>query len=279
MRVTVTGALGMVGTVTCTWLAEHGHSLRRIDLRAPRPEETRLGPVDCVDLTSFEDACRALEGADAVVHLAGMNNPITAPEWEVHNTNVVISYNVLTASAELGVRRVVQASSVNAIGMSWSRRAEFDYLPVDLEHRTRNEDGYSLSKLVQELQADSLTRRYAEFSVASLRLHAVLERAADAQGIIDQIGVGWAVNGLFGYCTHESVASAFELGLTAAFTGQERLWVVEPETFSPEQSAELARRHYPNVPLRHPLIGREAFIDASRTREVLAWVPSTHRQP
>jgi len=54
----------------------------------------------------------------------------------------------------------------------------------------------------------------------------------------------WAVDGLFGYCTFESVASAVELALTAPIVGAETLWVVEPETFSTMPPAELAHTYY-----------------------------------
>ncbi len=87
----------------------------------------------------------------------------------------------------------------------------------------------------------------------------------------------WAVNGLFGYCTFESVASAVELALTAPIVGAETLWVVEPETFSTMPSAELAHTYYPGVALRRELIGNESLIDASRTTALLGWVPSTTR--
>jgi nucleoside-diphosphate-sugar epimerase len=41
----------------------------------------------------------------------------------IHNVNVVSSYNAIKVAAELGITRVVQASSVNVIGLgtfSWS---------------------------------------------------------------------------------------------------------------------------------------------------------------
>ncbi|GAA1686595.1 NAD-dependent epimerase/dehydratase family protein [Microbacterium lacus] len=275
MKVAITGALGIVGSIVSAHLSAAGHEAIRIDIRRPPAGEPGASESSVADLTDYNAARSALSGADAVVHLAAINNPRTAPEWQVHNTNVTSSYNVLSAAAELGIRRVVQASSVNAIGMAWSRQPRFDYLPVDLEHPSRTEDGYSLSKQIQELQADSLVRRHDSLSVVSLRLHAVLAHAADAQAGIDRFGLDWAVNGLFGYCTHVSVATAIEQAILVDFRGHERLWVVEPQTFSDEPTSELVRRYYSGVPLIRPLVGREALIDARRTREVLRWTPST----
>jgi len=301
--VAVTGALGNVGSAVVAGLAEAGHQVvaldrrrtdeaafRAAELASALAESTGLeresitpgagaDTIRSVDLTSYEETRSALEGADAVVHLAGIPAPVGVPDWEVHNNNVVASYNVLSAAAELGIARVVQSSSVNAIGLAWSRNPTFDYFPIDLEHGTRNEDGYSLSKLAQELQADSLTRRHEGLSVVSLRLHAVLERAGDAQAYIDRFGNGWAVHGLFGYCTFASTTGAVIRSVTAPIEGHERLWVVEPRTFLSTPSRELARRFYPGVPIGRDLEGTSSFFDASRTRDVLGWTPSTISDP
>lgn len=275
MKVAVTGAQGIVGSFVTQYLADRGHTVTGID-RIPDAAAPAWA-TRVADLTSYDETLAALAGADAVVHLAGINAPIAAPAWIVHNNNVTSSYNVLSGAQELGIRRVVQSSSVNAIGLAWSRKPEFDYFPIDLAHQTRNEDAYSLSKLIQELQADSLTRRWRDFSVVTLRLHAVLTDASESQRFINMVGIDWAVNGLFGYCTFESVADAFNKGLSADITGHEVLWVTEANTFSDEPTEALHVRHYPDVPLTSPLEGRASFFDISRTRQILGWSPATER--
>lgn len=274
MKVAVTGALGIVGAFVSRELSERGHDVLRIDRQDLGPQGRGRRYIH-VDLTGYDQTIEALSGAEVVVHLAGFNAPTAAPEWKVHNNNVSASYNVLSASAALGISRVVQASSVNAIGLAWSRQPRFDYFPVDLAHPTYNEDGYSLSKLVQELQADSLVRRHETLSVATLRLHAVLTDAIQAKRYVDRLGEGWAIKGLFGYCTFQSVVDAIDLALAAPFAGHEILWISEPTTFSEVPSAELHRRHYPDVPLRSPLVGHQTFFAIERTRELLRWTPAT----
>ncbi|MFB4299470.1 TIGR01777 family oxidoreductase [Actinomadura sp. NTSP31] len=66
MRVTVTGASGLIGTALVRALREDGHDVVRLVRREPSaPDEARWSPADgCVEAA-------ALEGADAVVHLAG----------------------------------------------------------------------------------------------------------------------------------------------------------------------------------------------------------------
>lgn len=272
-RIAVTGARGNVGSIVVDYLRQRGHEVIEIDrAHANAPEAPTFVPAD---LTSFDETIRALRGADVVVHLAGINAPIHEPAWKVHNNNVTASYNVLSAAVELGITRVVQSSSVNAIGLAWSRSPEFDYFPIDTFHRSRVEDPYSLSKVFQELQADSLARRYDTFSAVSLRLHAVLRDAQEGREVRQRLGDSWAINGLFGYCTYGSVVTAIELSCFAPIEGHEVLLVVEPETFVLESSAELAQTYFPDVPVRLPFTGHSGFFDTTRTRTILGWRPST----
>jgi UDP-glucose 4-epimerase len=279
VKIAVTGASGKVGSRIGQDLLQSGHEVVRID-RAETPSGNRSSSNHCVaDLASFAATIDALRGAECVVHLAALGSPQVAPEWQVHNNNVVSSFNVLSAAAELGIARVVQASSVNAVGLAWSSKPNFAYFPLDLAHPCRPDDGYSLSKYIQEIQADSMCRRHPLLSVVSLRLHAVLADAAESIEMVDLLGEGWAINGLFGYCTFSSVSSAIQSALTAPVSGHEVLWVSESETFMKEPSQELAGRYFPSVPLATPLTGRQAFFDISRTREVLSWSPSTENNP
>jgi UDP-glucose 4-epimerase len=273
IRIAVTGALGNVGSIAVRHLRERGHDVVEIDrAQGGLSQDPSFIPAD---LTSFDETIGALRGADVVVHLAGINSPISDPGWKVHNNNVTASYNVLSAAVELGITRVVQSSSVNAIGLAWSRSPEFDYFPIDTLHRSRVEDPYSLSKVFQELQADSLARRYETFSAVSLRLHAVIRDAEEGRELRRRLGESWAINGLFGYCTYESVVSAIELSCFAPVEGHEVLLVVEPETFALEPSAELAETYFHDVPVRSPLTGHSGFFDTTLTRRILGWRPST----
>ena len=66
MRVTVTGSSGLIGSALVQSLQEDGHTVVRLVRREPSgPGEARWSPADgCVEAA-------ALDGADAVVHLAG----------------------------------------------------------------------------------------------------------------------------------------------------------------------------------------------------------------
>ncbi|TDE30213.1 TIGR01777 family oxidoreductase [Actinomadura sp. 6K520] len=66
MRVTVTGSSGLIGSALVQSLREDGHEVVRLIRREPSaPDEARWSPADgCVEAA-------ALDGTDAVVHLAG----------------------------------------------------------------------------------------------------------------------------------------------------------------------------------------------------------------
>ena len=73
LRVVVSGASGLVGTALCAFLDAGGHTVERLVRREPGPGEirwdVRAGTIDAA----------ALEGADAVIHLAGA--PIAGARW------------------------------------------------------------------------------------------------------------------------------------------------------------------------------------------------------
>jgi nucleoside-diphosphate-sugar epimerase len=269
MRLAVTGGSGRIGRVVSLAAAEHGHEVVIVDQVPPGPG---IGAdYRQTSMSDYNAVRAALAGADTVIHLAALPGPNAQPEHVVHNNNVTASYNVLTAAADAGISRVVMASSVNAIGASWSRAPSFDYFPVDERHPTYNEDGYSLSKWIGEQQADSVTRRFGSLSVISLRIHAFVADRAAAEQLTQRMGPDWAARGLWGYTTHAMLTSACLLACTANVTGHQVLWVVADHTASPTPSQQLRDRYYPNVPLRSPLLGTCGFFDCTTTRQVLGW--------
>jgi UDP-glucose 4-epimerase len=257
-----------VGTAVTHALQLKGHDVVAIDRREPAARPVNFHDVDLAD---FDAVLAALDGCDRLVHLAGIAGPNEAAETSVHANNVVASYHALSAAARLGITRVVQASSINAIGASWSRQPHFDYLPVDENHPTYNEDGYSLSKWIAEQQADSIVRRYPGLSVASLRFHAFVpdQEAARANGA--RLGEAWAARGLWGYTTAGMIADACVLGCTADFSGHHVLFIVAPSVASDIPTAQLCRQWYPDTPVRTELRETRGLFDCSRAVSVLGW--------
>lgn len=271
MRIALTGGSGRIGQVTTRALLQAGYRVDILD-RVPPPDDAEPGArfieVLADDYSAVLSACR---GADAIVHLAGIPSPEGVPPQEIHYNNVVASYNVLCAAVDLGIPRVLMASSVNAIGLTWSRAPTFDYFPIDEHHPTRNEDPYSLSKWLGEQQADSITRMHDGLSVGSFRIHMFLpDRAAALRESLGEHRER-SRRGLWGYTTHRMWTDACVRALTAEFTGHQIFWVVSDRTAADAASADLARRSFPDVPVRAPLPGDRGFFDCGTTERLLGW--------
>jgi len=269
MRIGVTGGNGLIGRAVVDLAVADGHEVVSIDTAPPERQASGATFV-AADVTRYDLLEQAVRGCDALVHLAAIRSPIGRPDYEVHNTNVVASYNALSVAARLGIQRVCQASSINATGAAFSRWPRYDYFPLDEQHPTYNEDPYSLSKWICEQQADSFARRYEAMAIASLRFHLVVpDRAAAArrQSTADEV----LAKHLWGYTCLEPAARACLLSLTADLDGHAALYIVAPDTMMDTPSLELRQRYFPEVPVRGNLDGHSGFFDCSRAERLLGW--------
>ncbi|MDR0809274.1 MAG: NAD(P)-dependent oxidoreductase [Gemmobacter sp.] len=137
----LTGAAGRLGTELRRAL---GPLCRRLRL-ASRNGISDLAPKEesvAFDLADQAAVLAAAEGVDAIVHFGGA--PTERPWQEVLDSNIRGSYHIYEAARKRGVKRVVYASSVHAIGY---HRLE-DHIDTAAAHRP---DGlYGLSKCFVE---------------------------------------------------------------------------------------------------------------------------------
>ncbi|WP_433430106.1 NAD-dependent epimerase/dehydratase family protein [Nonomuraea sp. CA-141351] len=147
--VVLTGAAGRVGSVLREPLRRRLRrliSVDRVPLAAGGPNEE----VRQTELAGIEDVVSVIEGADAVVHLAGV--PDEAPLADLLDANVLGAHHVLEAARRTGVRRVVLASSNRLTGCYPSAQT------VSAEMPPRPDGLYGVSKVALE----ALGRLYAD---------------------------------------------------------------------------------------------------------------------
>ncbi|HIN86546.1 MAG TPA: SDR family NAD(P)-dependent oxidoreductase [Myxococcales bacterium] len=118
MKILITGATGYIGAHTAKRFSGAGHDLRlllrptsKLDLLTGLEYERTEG--DITDQGSVE---RALEGVDALVHMAGNTSFLPQDSERVHQINVDGTRNVMQAALNQGVKKVLYTSSVAAIG-------------------------------------------------------------------------------------------------------------------------------------------------------------------
>src|SRR5947209_5890381 len=114
MKVLITGASGNAGQAVCRLAAEAGFELRMADIALLPREIAGLGEFVRCDSRTVEDARRAVEGMDAVIHLAawhsGHRPPVSDPT--IFAVNVGGTFHVIEACRAAGIQRLVFASSM-----------------------------------------------------------------------------------------------------------------------------------------------------------------------
>lgn len=122
-RILVTGGAGFIGSHLVEALVAEGHDVRVVDdlSSGKRSNLDHIrGPVEFIeaDLTDFDACRRAAEGVDYVFHQAAMASvPRSVAEpLKSHNVGPSLTLNVLEASRQAGVRRVMFAASSSAYG-------------------------------------------------------------------------------------------------------------------------------------------------------------------
>lgn len=140
-RLLLTGAAGRLGSRLRVGLAPLTETLRIAD-RAPLADLQPHEEAAIFALDDMEAALAATKGCDAIAHFGGA--ALEAPWEEILASNIRGSYNIFEAARRNGVRRVVYASSVHAIGYH-ALEAH-----IDAEAPHRPDSLYGLSKCFVE---------------------------------------------------------------------------------------------------------------------------------
>jgi nucleoside-diphosphate-sugar epimerase len=269
-RVLVTGAAGRIGRATTELLLNRGIRVTALTIQDDQP--IRADRVLVGDATDPAAVAEALEGVDAVVHLAAIPHRDAGKPYDVYRTNVTSTFNVLSQAGERGIRRAVIASSINAFGVPMNHHDVAPaYFPIDEEIPTDIDDWYSLSKQADELTARMVARRWG-VDVAALRFPIVESaealRRISALAELDpasRMREGWS------YLDLRDAAEAVYRSLIADWSGAIVVSLSAPDTVMARPTAELVREFAPGVTVRRQLTGREPLIDTSRARDILGF--------
>ena len=281
MKILVTGSTGGIGSQVVRRLLEAGHTLRAMDLNAqPHQLDYEYLPGDIRNLNQVR---QAVQGMEAVVHLAAIPFDMERQDETILDTNIRGTWNVLLASHEAGVQRVVNFSSINALGQAEPDRKGL-YLPLDddIPHYTvRN---YYLSKHIGEELCAAFAAR-GVLTAASLRPTMVTfpgpPRWAWFAMLPEDFKVRSAVSDFFSYVDGRDVAEATLLSLTATLEARHQAFLLTADDNRMHiPSAQIVEKHYPHLPW--PKIDKKAYlargefvslVDCSAARRVLGWQP------
>jgi dihydroflavonol-4-reductase len=120
----VTGATGFVGSAVARALVSRGERVRALVRRSSSLRLLQGLPVEIVtgDLNDPASCRAALEGCDALFHVAADYRLWVPQPDAMYRTNVEGTRALLLAAADAGVKRIVYTSSVAALGARPDRR-------------------------------------------------------------------------------------------------------------------------------------------------------------
>lgn len=189
-RVLITGANGLVGNIIFAHLAKRPERYDAYGSARRRQPSSRLTttfahiPDDrlrIADLTDVDALRAAVDGMDAVVHMAA--SPDSGAPWDsVLSNNIIGAHNLFEACRQAGVRRVIFAST-NQVVFGYRDSAPYSLLfqhrfgeldlavfrPITHEQPARPENDYAASKVYGEALARMFSQRHG-LSCISLRV-------------------------------------------------------------------------------------------------------------
>ncbi len=270
-EIVVTGGAGRLGQWVIRELLAHDYSVLSVDRQTTRSMPCQLLQADLTDASAVHNA---LAGARAVIHLGAVPGPSVETAATTYENNVLSTYHVLESAAAHGLKKVVFASSVFALG--WHQDSEVywpQYVPVEEDHPLTPFEAYGLSKQIGEQICATVSRR-SGMPTISLRIMNVIQE--DGYGALPwttptkEAGVKFV---LWPYVDVRDAARACRLALEAETTGHEALFIAAEDIRFDVETEILLREFAPQVEIRAPLEDKASIISIQKARRLIGYQP------
>lgn len=264
MKVLVTGSSGRIGHYAMLDLKKAGHDVLGIDV--VRGEQTDL----VVDLTQSGEIYQALARAkaEAVVHMGAWANPGVVPDTRTYGENVQGTFNLFQACAELGIRRVVSASSAQVYGFAG---APPEFVSVDESHPTRPINCYALSKVAGEQAAGYFVKNFGmeilSFRFMGIRSPEELNNEIDM--LVQKPERGGAL--LWTRTDVRDAARACRLGIEASSPASGPYNITGARVVVDIASQELVNRYFEDTDIRSALNGFDSPMSCEHAKKQFAY--------
>ena len=259
-RIAITGSSGLIGTALVGHLKSEGHTVQRLVRRAP----VAVDEVTWDPQTGYVDLS-ALEGVDAIIHLAGV--PVADKRWtkkykaEILNSRLLGTATIAKAAAEVKPDVFISASAIGWYGESGNRAVvESDRVGDDF-----------LAAVCREWEAAADLA--GDVRTVKLRTGLVLDPTGGALGKmlpLFRLGFGGKLgNGKqwWSWITLHDVVRAIDFALVEEISGPVNLTAPNPVTNQEFTSALARALHRPAV-FPAPAFGLKAALGGFST-EVL----------
>jgi nucleoside-diphosphate-sugar epimerase len=256
-------------------LLEGGHEVFNVD----RDRLEGLGAptvrIDLEDTGAVYDVIGDLK-PEGVCHLAANPSPSGFARSDTFRGNTNITFNVLQASGDLGVKRVVSAGSEMATG--WLTTEELPpVIPFTEEHRVPSGNVYALSKYMSEVIADSIVVRFPDMPIVTLRINNVIppEERDQMLGPRRTRFPGPGSANFWSYIDARDVGSAFRAALEGESAGHEVFLIAAADTCIEVPLAEAIETRYGKKPVMRDGHGDfQSAFDCSKMNRFFGWRPA-----
>ncbi len=288
MRVAVTGGCGFIGSHVVDHLVQAGHDVRVVDCAIDKAGQWRNPEADyrAADIFDAEALGAALDGADAVFHLAGAAdvNEVAADPARAVRLNVEGVARILDAARHQGTARVLLASTVWVYGATAGHGERTEDALVDLRSAGHV---YVSTKLAAELLMHSYKEMYGqEFTILRYgipygpRMRDALVVARFVRAALDgqPITITGTGDQQRNYVYVEDLADAHVRALCPAAAGQ-TLALEGGTPVSVREIADTVRSLVAPVPVEHVPARTADYegvtISNGLAKELLGWSPVT----
>jgi nucleoside-diphosphate-sugar epimerase len=306
-KIVVTGGAGMIGSNLVRRLLKENANVIVVD------NLWRTGSLDNLkengnliippenfknlDLSDYENALSACEGADIVVHLA----EIVAGIGFVFNNqsflfrkNIQINSNVFQACKQLGIKKIFYLGSVCSHPLEKQNKPDSPPLKEEEVYPANPESAYGWSKLMGEYELELLGKEDKEIDIAILRLHNVygpfctinpktsqvipslIKKVIESKNHIDVWGSGKQTRD-FVYV--EDVVDAIMLALEKAWNKGAIQIGSGKATSIADIAREIISSSQKNLEIKFDLTKKEGDIgrvaDFTKAKNILGWTPKT----
>jgi len=278
MKVLVTGAAGRLGSVVCKELLRSGHDVLGTDQRYLAD----LGvPQKVADLCDTAAVYPLLEGRDVVVHLGNIPNLGLGPSPQaVMSRNMAMNTNVFRAALDLGVKRIVFASSIQAMirleeGRSPDTPPAIQYLPMDGDAPCDpGHNFYGLSKEFGERMLRVLSERFPELCCTALRFPLLAgqwfhDRAKEPLPLAS-VNFAEALT----YLDFSDAARLVALVLARQAPGYHQYFPAQVLSLEGYNVARILSEFFPHIRLRAPLETIPSLVDLAPLERDFGFRPS-----
>lgn len=173
-RVLLTGAAGLLGTQLRQYLAPKVKVLRSTDITPllnPAPNE-ELFQADLADASKISEL---VVGMDAIVHFGGLSKE--GHFEDICRVNILGFYHLYEAARKAGVKRIIFASSVHAVGFYEQTEV------IDSRDLTRPDSNYGVAKIFGEGMAQMYWDKYG-LETVSIRIGSCEEKPSNRRHLL-----------------------------------------------------------------------------------------------